>query len=187
MKNIFLILNFFLLIQSGYAQKQDCGWFGNMKPAERIKQFPFNKAKKIVLISYPGEIALAKKGSSENSFIRTLTLNFEGKEKKYNLLQEKEISGKDVDSLSKLLINYTIRKGYKSNIMQEVKCYQPRNGVVFYDETGKVICFLEICFECMQSYISPAVGKINELNHIPDCGNERILYLKEIFRRNGIN
>lgn len=174
-------------MQSGYAQKQDYGWFGTMKPAERMKQFPFNKAKKIVLVSYPGGVDLPKKGSPETPFIKTLALNFEGEEKRYNVLEEKEISGNDVDSLSNLLINYTIRKGYKSNIFSDKNCYMPRNGVVFYDETGKVICFLEICFECMQSYISPAVGKINELNHIPDCRNERILYLKEIFRRNGIN
>ncbi|MFP9099355.1 hypothetical protein ACLI09_09895 [Flavobacterium sp. RHBU_24] len=62
----------------------------------------------------------------------------------------------------------------------------PRNGVVFYDEKDKVICFLEICFDCKQYNITPEVGDINYLNKVADCGFERVDYLKEIFKRNGL-
>jgi hypothetical protein len=191
MKNILIIFILFLSIQFASAQKQNCGWFGTMKPAERMKQFPFNKAKRIVLVSYPGSVDLPKKGSEEPTYIKTLNIDWGksehyGSPDKYKITEEKEITGKDVDDLSNLLINYTTKKGFKSNIIVEIKCYMPRNGVVFYDENDTVICFLEICFDCKQYHISPEVGNINYLNNVEDCGFERVDFLEGIFERNGV-
>lgn len=42
---------------------------------------------------------------------------------------------------------------YNSPIFEaEIACYNPRNGIVFYDKYGKVVGFLEICFQCHKIY-----------------------------------
>lgn len=186
MRKLIQILIIIFLFQYSYAQKQNCGWFGTTKSIERLKQFPFNRAKRIVLVSYPASIDLQYKNQVTPVYLKTLNVSFGNSANEYKITEEKEIQGKDVDDLSNLLINYTLRKGYKSNIYESINCYSPRNGVVFYDKNEKIICFLEICFECMQYYITPQTGRINDLNHVENCGRDRIEYLREIFKRNGL-
>lgn len=42
---------------------------------------------------------------------------------------------------------------YESEIAtSRTSCYEPRNGILFYDSSNKMIGFLEICFECRYIY-----------------------------------
>lgn len=52
---------------------------------------------------------------------------------------------------SKLYELLYFSESFKSNI----RCYNPRNGIIFYDSTGEMIGFLEICFECKKIYPLP--------------------------------
>ncbi|MFP9099356.1 hypothetical protein ACLI09_09900 [Flavobacterium sp. RHBU_24] len=63
MNKLLYLLFFFSL--SSIAQQQDCGWYDTMKPEERMKQFPFNKARRITLVSYPGAMSLKKAAGNQ--------------------------------------------------------------------------------------------------------------------------
>jgi hypothetical protein len=39
---------------------------------------------------------------------------------------------------------------YNELVTSHTSCYNPRNGILFYDEENKLIGFIEICFECSQ-------------------------------------
>jgi hypothetical protein len=191
MKNILIIFSLFLSIQFATAQKQDCGWFGTMKPAERMKQFPFDTAKRIVLISFPSEIdfyVMKQKSTSSAKFIRTEKVTLTKYPHEYNILQEKELTAlADIDKLSNILINYKVRKGYPRDVVSVTGCYEPRNGILFYDENNVLVCFIEICFECKAAFIAPDDENINFLNYVDAECSERIDLLHDIFVANGIN
>lgn len=64
--------------------------------------------------------------------------------------------GIDVSHLHKVLKLDTSKWEQLSTILEipapeintETLCYMPRNGIIFYSTNGKIISYLEICFEC---------------------------------------
>lgn len=65
-------------------------------------------------------------------------------------------NGIDVSHLHKVLKLDTSKWEQLSTILKipapeintETLCYMPRNGLIFYSTTGKIISYLELCFEC---------------------------------------
>jgi hypothetical protein len=64
------------------------------------------------------------------------------------LLKEfKEISNaKDKSKIMQITLNKYIGPSYGKTDFS--LCYEPRNGVVFYNKQNKILLILEICFEC---------------------------------------
>lgn len=191
MKQLLILIIFICSLFKAYSQQQNCGWFGTMKPAERMKQFPFNKAKRIVLISFPASIELnvmKVDSTKKQKYIRTEKVVLGEYPHEYNIIKENELTdAADIDKLSNIMINYKIRRGYPRNVVQVTGCYEPRNGILFYDEKNVLICFYEICFECKGAYISPENEDMNFMNFMGGDCYERINLLHEIFVDNGMN
>lgn len=51
--------------------------------------------------------------------------------------------------------NYLFKLLYSSEPAHILSCYNPRHGIIFYDSTGMISGFIEICFECDQMYALP--------------------------------
>lgn len=80
----------------------------------------------------------------------------------------------NTDDLFKILIssiqNSTITSG---------SCYEPRNGILFFDKEGNLLSYLEICFTC---------GSISKTRNFGIYGFSRIQYknLETIFLKKGL-
>ena len=143
MKNLFILIITVLFL--GCKEKTE-----TPKSLENI--YPFNKAKKIEVISYP------VRSSWDTNF------NF---------------SRKNIISKGKLVIDSSYFKDrivitkqqtemfFKPLILNKCKeevdvaCYDPRHLFLFYDKTGKIFEFYEICFDCLRAY---STGKFPATN-----------------------
>jgi hypothetical protein len=164
-------------------------------PADRLKFFPFNRYKTVMLISFePPDI------SAEIVYTDTskIPINAPVKEEVYHALLEKKqkldsarikekkiLSALEVDKLTNVLYNfgYTSTKSYKGYLLGEAggyRCYNPRNAVVFLDENGLIAEYIEICFECQRTEESSEKIGIGEL-----CENKFEL-IRKYFRATGI-
>jgi hypothetical protein len=50
---------------------------------------------------------------------------------------------KNMDAFFQVFISSTKNKSYTS-----ASCYDPRNGIIFFDKENQFLAYLEICFEC---------------------------------------
>ncbi len=129
---------------------------------QRIKNYPFNKASKIKIVSY--NITLSKRTSFEPIPIpRTKedsvkVLEFKNRAKSIDfrdiletqsekgIEQSKTLNLNEISKLTHILFN-TCNKYYIIERSQS-GCFFPRNAVVFYDDNDKIFEIMEICFEC---------------------------------------
>jgi len=128
----------------------------------RIKNYPFNKAAKIKIVSYnlkftkqtsyePIPIPRTKEDSVKVREIvnRPKSIDFrdilETQSEKV-IDQSKTLNLSEISNLTHLLFNtcnkYIIIEHSQSG------CFFPRNAVVFYDNNDKIFEIMEICFEC---------------------------------------
>jgi hypothetical protein len=183
---------FIIGLQHICAQEYDCGWYGKKTVAERNKLFPFNKAKKVVLVSYPDLYGIIPvEGDTltemqEYNAIKKVKFQISNSKNQTIYLIKEEIQLNDgwVNQLSHLLVNYTI-KGDRSGGYSTTLCYQPRNSVLFYDENDIIISCYEICFECSRVSMWPNPNGV-ESNFVASSCPNFLEELKTIFKKNGI-
>mgnify|MGYP001297603463 FL=1 len=203
MKNYILI--FICLISSaGFSQEAKCGYYGKKMVAERNKLFPFNIAKRVILVAYKNCEMMSPLADSlsieearlidpkvinkyqfkiKNSLPRTFYFT---PATSYFTLQEKELDSAWINELSHILCNYIYLKGLGPILVEEIKCrFTPRNSILFFDENNNLICTYDICFQCGQSAFSPDPDGLNANAEIPEC-HDRLDEIKYIFRKNGI-
>lgn len=134
--------------------------------ASRLKKYPFNKAAKIVLVSFP----FWTEGSEEATIVDSLNksatsigvtdtrqdtcfngnLNIFDSVLNYSsLIEVTTLNRNQINKLSALFFNINTRNR-KKYINIGYACYAPRNAILFYDKSGKIFDYLEICFECQQ-------------------------------------
>lgn len=195
MKNKFglLLLLFILLCQMSFAQKYDCGWYGKKTVEDRNKIFPFNKAKKIVLIAYGNRelgsaehdsLSLEEAKKVNSKIINRYEINFIFK-RVYFSIEEKELTGKSIEELSNVLINYQLKKKPRRAYPSGDLCYTPRNSILFYDDNNEIFCYYEICFECQASMLDPNPNDLEKYSGKEVC-KKRFDIIKELFRNSGI-
>ncbi|MES2485214.1 MAG: hypothetical protein V4581_04595 [Bacteroidota bacterium] len=176
MKCLLLLTAFLAVIASSSAQENpDCGWYGNKTVAERNAMFPFNKAKKVVLVSYPSDMELnqAKADTVHDTAIKKVTFKMdEYRERAYLIKEEVVLSEAWVNQLSHVLVNYTLekRKPGQLLLLEEIKCYYPRNSILFYDENDILLCCYEICFHCFGTKMYPDPDDVNGYAEICKAG-----------------
>jgi hypothetical protein len=172
----------------------ECGFYGTKTLEERNALFPFNKAKKVVLVSFPCITHLCFYNNSidsamvEFNAIKRLDFNLgEDHETTYLIKEEVIISQHEVNKLSNLLVNYIFKEepNRKIDLYAESLCYSPRNALLFYDGNDTLICCYEICFECGHGVIWPDPDKLYNADIVNNCGGAYRL-LKQIFSENGI-
>jgi len=178
---------------SSFAQtdEPDCGWYGDKTVAERNALFPFNKAKKVVLVSYPDEVEVTARTennspplSAQINILRTINFKLGEREQTYYVLQEVQLNQNAIDEFSNLIFNYTFKER-PEHLNPPFLCYQPRNSILFYDEANTIICCYEVCFACDDGRIWPDPDKVSNFDVSGDCP-EVFTQLKAIFRKNGI-
>lgn len=74
-----------------------------------------------------------------------------------------------------ILFNQILNK--EPEIISITTCYQPRNGILFYNKNKLAFAFLEICFECSQT------RKSNNLEFIHHFTNEQYEELEKLFEK----
>ncbi|WP_342647803.1 hypothetical protein [Mucilaginibacter sp. CSA2-8R] len=126
----------------------ECLFANRYTKSQRLQMYPFNKASKVMLISFKEDAPFPiKRGPVRNeAFLEKCTLN------QYQ-----------VDSLTSLLynLNYTPVKDLNMIVADPgANCYEPRNGILFLNKANKVFGYIEICFGCQRRFKSP--GRIND-------------------------
>lgn len=178
MKKTVLILFILIITNIAFSQRKsnlECGFFGTITIEQRNNLFPFSKAKKVIMISYPNEdgfVIMNDDGTTRTSKNDSLDLAKFGfkiaKEfkfqyndtlpiKVFDATKMVKLDINEINDLSNLMFNYNYKVINKKKPIESsfTKCYTPRNAFVFLDEKENVVSVLEICFECQQYYLIP--------------------------------
>ena len=128
--------------------------------------YPFNKADKILVISFDDRSLGDKMPVQDDSLV-------------YSKIKEVKVLDKQqTDSLTDILFNI----GYRGliNVLYEPACFQPRNGLVFLDRNNQVLEYVAICFECEDIALSSEKIMLGEF-----C-TQKYAYLRRYFLSLGI-
>ena len=201
MKYLFLYIAFLSALHTVFSQNNepDCGWYGSKTVEERNAMFPFNKAKKVVLVSYPAELEVKFSTTglvSPDEFVAgcvfggreiigNIDVEFGSAPQTYHLYEQKEITGVAISELSNIMMNYTANPA--KVVQWEPGClYVPRNSVLFYDENDTLVADLEICFGCGHLVFLPL--EQNPLPYALEMRCPEIMnLLRDFFKANGID
>ena len=184
-------------------EQLDCGWYGTMKVEERRKLFPFDNAKKVLLISYSNfrmendarfqpeikSITTTPWGDPlpiVNAVNRkTIVDTFRILRREYLAYEVVALNQTQIDSLSHLVFNYKLGKKPPTNLTMTIKgCYSPRNCILFFDKDNIPILNVEICFECKNMYYYSPPPQ-NAYLHNSICS--KIDLFKAFFKQNNIH
>jgi len=115
----------------------------------RLKNYPFNNATQIQLVSFKGGIDTSE---FQNMKIEDSLPRLNDTVCYSKLIEVKNITYSQVDKLTDILYNWD----YAGPIFigTSPMCYFPRNAILFLDRSGKVFEFIEICFECRDTRLS---------------------------------
>ncbi|MBS1526778.1 MAG: hypothetical protein JST19_14060 [Bacteroidetes bacterium] len=132
----------------------DCVFTHRYTVIQRLGKYPFNKAVKILAISYNGEpdpnddvktigdTTTPRKEKPHGLFFHNDTLDLS------NIFEIKQLTAEQVAKLTNIMFNTKARiPNYHPDPGR--KCFEPRDALIFYDKKGKVFDYMEICFECM--------------------------------------
>ena len=159
---------------------------------KRMNEFPFKDASKIEIVSFNLE-------SDTKDFLPKPILNdsiVDNKIEKTNIdfISLKELISKNeferinqrksltLNSISKLSdILYNTCSKYNFFSVVKLGCYNPRNGILFFNEFGEIYEYLEICFECNET-ISKSKKEVKWEDFCTYVYSE----LNKFFKNNGI-
>lgn len=174
-------------------QRMDCIFRKNYTTSERLMFFPFNKYKKIVLISFEwpepkDEIIESDAANIAHQIYNASLLDDKTKRQEFYKSITKEsklLSPAQINQLTNLLYNYGVKsdKSYHGILGVETKysCYNPRNAILFLDNKGQLMEYIDFCFECHERRIS------SEKIHLNKFCNQKYDLIKKFFKSVGIN
>jgi hypothetical protein len=113
--------------------------------SERRSKYPFNESAKIELISFHQDTVIG--------CIFCDMLPVKSGVVDYSRVVERTILHQSaIDSLTHIFYNI----GYKGtiNTVDSGCCFLPRNAILFFDDTDRLIAFVNICFECYTTRFS---------------------------------
>ena len=142
--------------------ENECARTGNKSLPLRLKNYPFNLAAKVLLVSYvglepvrPGDTVYVNKG-----------LPRIGDSICYLKLKEiKALSQPQVDRLTDILYNYGFPGS--SHLITQAGCFMPHNAILFADKEGKAFAYIDICFLCEVAKMSSKKISLGDL-----CGGK---------------
>ena len=125
----------------------DCIFTNKYPLQQRLKQYPFSKSIKVLAVSYP----LFEPRETDSSTNPVTGLHVKNGILNYSSLKEvKQLNAAQIDSLTNILFNTDFRRKLYFNGIRMGACFDPRNALIFIDNTGKVFDYLEICFACKE-------------------------------------
>jgi hypothetical protein len=160
-------------------RNHNCAKNTNHSPEERRKNYPFNVSPGIQLVSFDGLVRITD--SKEFIYVSSdPPLLADGVDTiPYTPAREvKSLSSAQIDQLTDILYNY----GFAGPILSQktLECYSPRNAILFRDENGKALAFIEICFECRNTSESSDIISLGQM-----C-DQKLDMIKKLFREAGI-
>lgn len=81
---------------------------------------------------------------------------------------------KEMNSFFQVFISST-----KNTVHTKGICYEPRNGILFFDKEKKLIAYMEICFQCGNTYTLKELGSVG-------FTSEQYAELEYLFNQNGL-
>lgn len=140
-----------------------------------VSTFSLPDVEKIEIISYPDRQWWDTIATSRSGYVTVSESVVDGK------LMVKASGIKDrvvLDEDSKILLYKTLDSHNCPEILGETLCFNPRHNILFYNSKGKIISYIEICFQCSKIRVSE-----NLENKV--CEN-RVDELKTFFKEAGI-
>jgi len=146
----------------------------NKSFTNRLKNYPFNISTQVQFVSFISTMTEDGEKINFNDSLPRLNDTI-----CYSKLHEiKTLTFSQVDKLTDIFYNYSYKGN--SNTIKSLSCYNPRNAILFLDNKGKVIEFIEVCFECRKTEESS--DKIS----LGDMCEQKIYMLKNLFKKVGI-
>lgn len=204
MKNAFkLLLSIFLLLFgfNCYSQNSKIKWglYGKKTVDERRATFPFNEAKKVLLISFPDPNMYVENATGERLIVDSLNLirwnykfikSFELPERKYKYFAREivELNQNQIDALSKILLNYKFKNNKLSNLRLTPTSSYPKNAILFLNSNKKVFSYIELCSEGYQFSQIPyeTIPYFNVFSYYRESWKMMDL-IRDFFKSSGIN
>lgn len=143
-----------------------------MTISEIRKSFPYNKTETIKLVSFKYELDTAGEAIP---VYEPKTPKTNGQIDLSKMFEVKTLDNEAEEKLLHLLMNYDDQDTNEVGL-----CYEPRNGIVFFDNSGHIIGYIEICFACLQYKTEPAGITVSTLYQ------EEYEALKDFFKEAGI-
>ena len=177
---ILTLSSFFTKAQE--IEQDQCARTGSLKTEDIVKNFPFNQAKEIKLVSFKG------RGDEPLDEIPKVNGQVDIKQ----LFEIKVVSSTSKPKLLDMLmnINYIPLKPISTDkdsvktferSIRAVACYNPRNAILFENNRGEIFAYKEICFECSRVKTQPEVLGVGDFCY------EKYVLLENFFRDNGIH
>lgn len=107
---------------------------------EKLKKFTTQQFDRVELVR------LKPQGTAENPEWNTI-LDEKGYVDEDRIESRASISGESLTEVFKIF--FDLQDDEQSSF-----CYNPRNGILFYDQEGNYLGFVELCFECYNSKYS---------------------------------
>jgi len=165
--------------QKAFSYHNDCVHRNTYTTAQRLKFYPFNKAAKVILVSFYGPLPNMEPVDTVPNYkplhgfklpgldtVGKLKYPFEKKQIDYSAFMEQvTLTKTQVNKLTDIFYNIGKRGTPLPPGMLEiadpgVKCYNPRNAILFVNAKGETFAYIEICFECERFELHPEKIKI---------------------------
>ncbi|GAA3972741.1 hypothetical protein [Mucilaginibacter dorajii] len=118
---------------------------------QRLKMYPYSKAVKVLAVSYAGNEVSAPSYKGHITGKKALGLVIHQNQLDYStLIEHKVMDFAAINRLTEIIFNTDYKVQLKDFATMGHTCYEPHNAFIFLNKEGKVIDFLEICFECKQ-------------------------------------
>lgn len=186
MKIFFFCFLLFCFYQTSYSQKGRKTIVPSSTPTKlnrttysfqkRLSFYPLNLTAQMKIVSFDKRID-TNLSNKRNSFIYGLPIN--GDSVCLSKISESvTLNLKQLDTITDIMYNtcnrWTI---YETN---KAACYEPHNAILYYGNNGKLLAYIEICFDCSQVKYSNT-----NIVQFKDC-DIAINDLKQYFKKLGL-
>lgn len=152
------------------SDNMTCVHRNKLTETKRAAIYPFNKAKKVMLMSFND---------------KDWRLDYFSKTPKITDISiaktSKELTKSDINKLTDLFYNYGYKKmEWVKTMVEEKDCPELKNAILFIDEKGKIFEYIALSFGCDEVEFSS-----QKVSYGDDCNTKKEL-LKQFFISNGI-
>jgi len=170
-----------------------CSLINHYTPLQRLKNYPFINASDIWLVSYRAdepvnkimydEVFASKADSSIEAQHKELGLHInDGILDSSTIIEKIILNETQTNELTNIIYNISYSKTAPIHMIIGSKCIPAyRNAIIVFDKQKKIFDYMEICFECEQSY-----SKSEKFTLGTYC-TQKYIILKNFFKKSGVN
>lgn len=129
----------------------DCSFTSKYTAQQRLTMYPFVKAAKVLAVSFKYE-GMYTEGDDQLSNFEKRGLHFNNRVLDTStLIEMKVLNVKQIEQLTNLIFNTGYKTKWEFHIQDSRSCFESRNALVFIDDKGILLDYLELCFHCKRS------------------------------------